>query len=125
MNKVMLVGRLTRDPEFKILNNGTKATNLSIAVNRKFKDRNGEWRELTDFFDIETYGPMAERVAQQLSKGYQVAIEGVLRQDKWVSPSGEKRSKVKIIANKVRLLSKPKTTVKTEKENLLEEELAF
>jgi single-strand DNA-binding protein len=124
MNKVLLIGRLTKNPEFKVLNNGMKATNLSIAVNRRFKDKNGEWREATDFFDIETYGSTAERAAQ-LGKGYQVAIEGVLRQDKWTSPSGDKKSKVKIIANKVRLLSKPKTTVKTEKENLLEEEVSF
>jgi single-strand DNA-binding protein len=84
-----------------------QVTSLSIAVNRKFKDKNGEWREETSFFDIESYGKLAERVGSQLSKGYQVIIEGELRQDRWESPSGEKRSRVKIIADRIVLLGKP------------------
>ncbi|MBX0312346.1 MAG: single-stranded DNA-binding protein, partial [Sulfurihydrogenibium sp.] len=53
LNRVMLIGRLTRDPEVRSLPSGMQATSLSIAVNRKFKDKNGEWREETSFFDIE------------------------------------------------------------------------
>jgi single-strand DNA-binding protein len=103
----MLIGRLTRDPEVRFLPSGIQVTSLSIAVNRKFKDKNGEWREETSFFDIESYGKLAERVGSQLSKGYQVIIEGELRQDRWESPSGEKRSRVKIIADRIVLLGKP------------------
>jgi single-strand DNA-binding protein len=103
----MLIGRLTRDPEVRFLPSGMQVTSLSIAVSRKFKDKNGEWREETSFFDIESYGKLAERVGSQLSKGYQVIIEGELRQDRWESPSGEKRSKVKIVAERIALLGKP------------------
>ncbi|WP_299226223.1 single-stranded DNA-binding protein [Sulfurihydrogenibium sp.] len=107
LNRVMLIGRLTRDPEVRFLPSGMQVTSLSIAVSRKFKDKNGEWREETSFFDIESYGKLAERVGSQLSKGYQVIIEGELRQDRWESPSGEKRSKVKIVAERIALLGKP------------------
>jgi single-strand DNA-binding protein len=103
----MLIGRLTRDPEVRFLPSGMQVTSLSIAVSRRFKDKNGEWREETSFFDIESYGKLAERVGSQLSKGYQVIIEGELRQDRWESPSGEKRSKVKIVAERIALLGKP------------------
>jgi single-strand DNA-binding protein len=103
----MLIGRLTRDPEVRFLPSGMQVTSLSIAVSRNFKDKNGEWREETSFFDIESYGKLAERLGTQLSKGYQVLIEGSLRQDRWESPSGEKRSKVKIVADRIALIAKP------------------
>jgi single-strand DNA-binding protein len=107
LNRVMLIGRLTRDPEVRFLPSGMQVTSLSIAVSRNFKDKNGEWREETSFFDIESYGKLAERLGTQLSKGYQVLIEGSLRQDRWESPSGEKRSKVKIVADRIALIGKP------------------
>jgi single-strand DNA-binding protein len=103
----MLIGRLTRDPEVRFLPSGMQVTSLSIAVNRNFKDKNGEWREEASFFDVETFGKIAEKVGTQLSKGYQILIEGELRQDRWESPSGEKRSKVKIVAYRIALIGKP------------------
>lgn len=107
LNRVMLIGRLTRDPEVRFLPSGMQVTSLSIAVSRNFKDKNGEWREETSFFDIESYGKLAERLGTQLGKGYQILIEGSLRQDRWESPSGEKRSKVKIVADRIALIAKP------------------
>ncbi len=107
LNRVMLIGRLTRDPEVRFLPSGMQVTSLSIAVSRNFKDKNGEWREETSFFDIESYGKLAERLGTQLGKGYQILIEGSLRQDRWESPSGEKRSKVKIVAYRIALIGKP------------------
>ncbi len=107
LNRVMLIGRLTRDPEVRFLPSGIQVTSLSIAVSRNFKDKNGEWREETSFFDIESYGKLAERLGTQLGKGYQILIEGSLRQDRWESPSGEKRSKVKIVADRIALIAKP------------------
>jgi len=106
LNRVMLIGRLTRDPEVRFLPSGTQATSFSVAVNRKFKDKNGEWKEEAYFFDIEAFGQVAERVGS-LGKGYQILIEGSLRQDRWESPSGEKRSKVKIVADRIALIAKP------------------
>ena len=107
LNKVLLIGRLTRDPEIRYLPSGMQITSFSIAVNRKFKDKGGNWQEETYFFDIETFGGLAERLGKQLSKGHQIFLEGSLRQDKWENQAGEKRSKIKIVAEKVSLLSRP------------------
>lgn len=128
LNKVMLIGRLTRDPEIRFLPSGMQVTSFSVAVSRSFRDKNGEWREESYFFDIETFGKLAERLGTQLSKGYQILIEGSLRQDRWESPSGEKRSKVKIVADRIALLGKPgdrniKPTLAEEDLNIPEEDL--
>jgi single-strand DNA-binding protein len=127
MNRVMLIGRLTKEPEVKFLPSGTKVATFSIAVNRKFRDKNNEWKEETSFFDLEAFGKLAERVAQ-LEKGYQIAVEGSLKQEKWTTQSGEKRSKVKIVASKVNLIGKPKSATATENAEAkaeVEEEIAF
>jgi single-strand DNA-binding protein len=110
----MLIGRLTKNPEVRFLPSGMQVTSFSVAINRKFKDKSGEWKEEVSFFDVETFGKLAERVAQ-LNKGYQILVEGELRQDKWESPAGEKRSKVKIVANRIALLGKPADTNNIEK----------
>jgi single-strand DNA-binding protein len=126
VNRVILEGRLVKDPEVKVLANGTQIAVFSIAVNRKYKNKSGEWIEETNFFDIETYGKLAERVGSQLSKGYKILVEGEIRQEKWQSLSGQKRSKIKIVARKVNLIEKPKSAItKAKKEDLLEEEVAF
>jgi single-strand DNA-binding protein len=130
VNRVILIGRLTKEPEVRMLPSGSQVASFSIAVNRKYKDKNGEWKEETYFFDIECYGKLAERVGSQLGKGYQISIEGSLRQEKWTSQSGEKRSKIKIAANKITLLGKPKSAdTKNAKaeviEETVEEEIAF
>ena len=106
LNKVLIIGRLTRDPEIRFLQSGTTVASFTLAVNRNYKDKNGNWQEESYFFDIETYGQLAERLGKQLSKGNKVLIEGSLRQDKWETKAGEKRSKVKIVAEKVNLISK-------------------
>jgi single-strand DNA-binding protein len=106
LNRVILIGRVTKNPEVRFLPSSTQVTSFSIAVNKRFKDKDGNWQEEVHFFDIETFGKLAERVAQ-LNKGYQILVEGELRQDKWESPAGEKRSKVKIVANRIALLGKP------------------
>jgi single-strand DNA-binding protein len=107
LNKVLLIGRLTRDPEIRYLPSGMQVSSFTIAVNRRYRDRDGNWQEESYFFDVETFGVLAERIGRQLSKGYQILLEGSLRQDKWESSAGEKRSKVKIVADKINLLSKP------------------
>jgi single-strand DNA-binding protein len=107
LNKVILVGRLTGNPELRVLPSGMAVAVFTIAVNKRYKDKNGNWQEESSFFDVESFGQLAERIGKQLSKGYKVLIEGQLRQDRWEDKNGEKRSKVKIIAEKVVLLSKP------------------
>jgi single-strand DNA-binding protein len=108
LNKVFLIGRLTRDPEIRFLPSGTQVTTFSIAYNRNYKV-NDEWKEEPHYFDIEAFGQLAERLGKQLSKGVQILIEGRLRHDKWESASGEKRSKVVIVAEKVSIISRPRS----------------
>ncbi len=118
LNKVFLIGRLTRDPEIRFLPSGIQITSFTIAVNRVYKTKDSsDWKEETYFFDVESFGYLAERLGKQLNKGSQILVEGSLRQDKWETPSGEKRSKIKVVADKVNLLSG-----RTEKPSTAQEE---
>ena len=104
LNKVFLIGRLTRDPEIRFLPSGSQVTSFTIAVNRPYRVNN-EWKEETYFFDVESFGMLAERLGKQLNKGTQILIEGQLRQDRWETASGEKRTKIKVVADKVNIIS--------------------
>ena len=96
INRVMMTGRLTRDPETKYLASGNAVTNLSMAVNRRYMDRNNEWKEETFFLDIETFGKVAERAAETLRKGRPVYVEGRLKIDSW-ERDGQKQYKTRIV----------------------------
>ncbi len=103
INKVLEIGRLTRDPEnLAYTTNGTARLNLSIAVNRSEK-RGGEWSDKASFFDVTVWGKTAENIKPYLAKGKQIAIEGYLDQQRW-EKDGKKYSKIVIIANSVQLL---------------------
>ncbi|WP_293444922.1 single-stranded DNA-binding protein [Persephonella sp.] len=115
LNKVFLIGRLTRDPEIRFLPSGSQVTSFTIAVNRPYRVNN-EWKEETYFFDIESFGMLAERLGKQLNKGTQILIEGQLRQDRWETASGEKRTKVKVVADKVNIISGKSQEKPVEKE---------
>lgn len=105
MNRVVLAGNLTRDPELKNLPSGAAVCTFSIAVNRKWTNKStGEKMEEVSFFDIETWNRVAELVAQYLKKGRGVLLEGRLKQDRWETESGDKRSKIKIQADQVQFL---------------------
>lgn len=101
INKVMITGRLTRDPETKYLPSGQAITSLGLAVNRRFQDKSGEWRDDTMFIDVETWGKTAERCAESLRKGQPVYVEGRLKQDTW-ERDGQKQSKIRITADSVK-----------------------
>lgn len=103
LNHVVLIGRLTRDAELRVLNSGTAVCKMNIAVNRRVK-RGDQWQDEGNFFDVSLWGKQAETLQKYLTKGKQVAIQGELRQDRWESSNGEKRSKVEIYANHVQLL---------------------
>ena len=93
-NKVMLMGNLTRDPELKYLPSGMAVTNLGLAVNRTWTDReSGEKREEVCFVDLEAWGRTAETMNEYLQKGRTVFIEGRLRQQRWETDDGQNRSK--------------------------------
>jgi len=102
VNRVVIIGRLTRDAELKSLASAQTVAKFSIAVNRK-KRQGDEWVDEPNFFDIVLWGRMAESLHQYLVKGKAVAVDGELRQDRWTQ-DGQNRSKVEIIANNIQLL---------------------
>jgi single-strand DNA-binding protein len=105
LNKVMLIGRLTRDPQLRYIPSGTAVTDLGVAVSRYYKGQDGSRQEETCFVDVTVWGKQAENATEYLSKGSQVFIEGYLRLDSWEDKNtGDKRSKLKVVANNVQYL---------------------
>ena len=97
-NKVMLMGNLTRDVEIKYLPSEQAVAKIGLAVNRRFKSRDGERREEVTFIDCEAWGKTAEAMSQYLSKGKPVFIEGRLKLDTWQDKNdGSNRSKLKVV----------------------------
>lgn len=101
LNKVMLVGNLTRDPELNFLPSGTALAKMGLALNRRYKSRDGEQREETAFVDVEAWGSTAEFCQKWLKKGRRVYVEGRLKQDRWEAQDGSKRSKLLVSAERV------------------------
>ena len=105
MNHVVLVGRLTKDPELRWIAGTEKAVStLNLAVDRKYKDKNGE--KITDFFLCDCFGKTAEFAANYLSKGRLVAIQGELHIDRYQDKDGNKKSTTKISISEIRALDK-------------------
>ena len=94
-NRVILVGRITRDVELKALPSGQSVASFGMAMNEKYKDRDGNQKESVCFVDCEMFGPRAEAFAKYLGKGDQVLVEGKLKLDTW-EKDGQKRSKLKV-----------------------------
>ena len=103
LNKVLLMGNLTRDPEVKYTPKGTAVGDLAIAINDSYKAQDGTIKETVTYVDIEVWGRTAENCKQYLSKGRPVFIEGQLRLDQW-EQDGQKRSKMKVVADRVQFL---------------------
>lgn len=101
MNKVILIGRLTRDPELKDVGT-TQICSFGLAVNRRFKRENSD---NVDFFDIDVWAKQGENCAKYLNKGSQVAISGRVEMQTWNDNDGNKKYKTKIVADEVNFLS--------------------
>ena len=98
VNKVILYGNLTRDPELKALPSGSQVAEFSIATNRTYKDKDGSKKEEVDFHNIVSFGKQAEVIAQYLKKGRPIFIEGRIRTRSWESKDGTgKRYKTEIV----------------------------
>ena len=104
-NRVMLMGNLTRNPELKYTPSGTAVTDLGLAVNESFKNKAGETVEQTCFVDVVVWGRQAETASEFLRKGSPAFIEGRLQFDQWENQEGEKRSKLRVRAERVQFLS--------------------
>ena len=108
LNKVLLIGNLTKDPELRYTPNGTAVTNLRLAVNRKFKDRSGELKEDTCFLTVTAWDKQAEICNQYLQKGRAVFVEGILQSRSWETNDGQKRSTIDVRAERIQFLGPPK-----------------
>ncbi len=97
LNKVLLMGNLTRDPELRYTPSGTAVADLSLAINRKYNTASGEKKEETCFVDVTLWARRAEVACQYLKKGSPVFVEGRLQLDQWET-DGQKRSKLKVVA---------------------------
>lgn len=104
LNKVFLIGNLTRDPELRYTPNGTAVANLGIAVNRRFKDSSGELKEEVCFLTVTVWDKQAEACCQYLNKGRPVFVEGVLQSRFWETNDGQKRSAIDVRAERVQFL---------------------
>lgn len=103
LNKVFLIGRLTRDPEIKNLPSGQPVCSFGLATNRIFVDKSGQKKEQTEFHNIVIFGKLAEIAAQYLTKGSLAMIEGHLRTRKWQDGQGNQHARTEIIAEKMQL----------------------
>jgi single-strand DNA-binding protein len=103
LNKVMLLGNLTRDPELRYAPNGTPVANFGLAINRRYR-QGEEWREEVCYVDVVTFGRQAETVGEYLSKGNLAMIEGRLQWRSWETEDGQKRSKHEVVANHVQFM---------------------
>ena len=104
INRVVLVGNLTRDPELRHTPGGTPVCSLRIAVNSRRKDESGNWTDKPNYFSVSVFGNQAESCAQYLSKGRPVAVDGRLDWREWEDQNGNKRQAVEIWADTVQFL---------------------
>ncbi len=101
LNKVFLIGNLTRDPELRSIPSGMQVAEFGLAMNRQYRSQSGEQQEETTFVDIVVWGRQAEVVSQYCSKGKQIHVEGRLQYDSWEGKDGQKRSRLRVVADHV------------------------
>ncbi len=102
LNRAMIIGNLTRDPELRALPSGIQVCSLSVATNRVWKDKNGAKQESTDYHNVVVFGRQAETAAQYLKKGQSVLVEGRIQTRSWDDKTnGEKKYRTEIVADRV------------------------
>jgi single-strand DNA-binding protein len=123
LNTVILIGRLTRNPELRYTGAGTAVAGFTLAVDRPFSNQQGE-RE-TDFIDIVCWRQLAEQVSQHLTKGRLVAVEGRLQIRSYETQDGQRRKVAEVVANTVRFLDRPRPQAPSEPEAAEDEDVPF
>lgn len=105
-NKVVLLGNLTADPETRTTPNGANVTSFSVAVNRRYRNRDGEQQEETSYINCTAWGPQGETIARYFTKGRQILVCGRLRQDRWQDKeSGKNRSSISVVVEEFSFVS--------------------
>ncbi len=107
LNKILLIGNLTKDPELRYTPQGIAVANLRMAINRRFKDRNQETKEEVCFITVVVWDKQAETVNQYLHKGSPLFVEGRLQSRSWEDASGQKRNVIEVRAERVQFLGSP------------------
>lgn len=107
LNKVLIVGNLTRDPEMRAIPSGVKVTQFSVATNSTYRDKNGEKIERVEFHNVVVFGKQAESAASYLKKGQNVLIEGRLQTRSWDDKAGVKKYRTEIVADRVQFGFRP------------------
>ncbi len=107
INHVVLIGRLTRDPELRELPSGHSVCNIRIACNGTRRTAEGEYQDRPHFFDVATFGGLAESVARYMHKGSLVAVDGRLEWSEWETAEQQKRQAVSVVAETVQFLERP------------------
>lgn len=105
-NRVVLMGNLTRDPELRYIPSGTAVAEIGLAVNDRRKNANGEWVDETTFVDVTLWGRTAEIASEYLTKGSPILIEGRLKLDSWEGQDGQKRSKLRVVGERMQMLGR-------------------
>ncbi|PYO02837.1 MAG: single-stranded DNA-binding protein [Candidatus Rokuibacteriota bacterium] len=108
LNKVLLIGNLTRPPELRYTPSGTAVSDLRLAVNRNYSTQGGEKREETCFLTVVVWGKQAESCGEYLDKGSQVFVEGRLQTRDWEGKDGQKRTVTEVVAERVQFMSRAK-----------------
>ena len=107
LNRVFIIGNLTKDPELRYTPGGTAVANLRMATNRKYKDRSGEMKEEVCFLTVVAWDKQAEVCNQYLHKGSPLFVEGRLQSRSWDGPDGKKRNVIEVRAERVQFLGSP------------------
>jgi single-strand DNA-binding protein len=125
LNKVMIIGRLGRDPEMRYTPSGRPVTTYSVATSRSWNTSEGERRTETEWFNVVAWGSLAEICKQYLTKGQQVYVEGRLQSRQWDDSDGNKHSSIEIVANEMIMLSERREAAELAHEYDLGEEDEF
>ncbi len=125
INRVMLLGNLTRDPQVKQTPSGQTVCDLGLAVTERYRNKEGESVETTCFADIVTWGRQAEACGQFLAKGRPVFVEGRLQLDRWQTEQGENRQRLRVRADRVHFLGRPREAAATDAAPAAEAETAM
>ena len=112
LNDVKLIGRLTRDPELRFTANGNAVCKIILAINRSFKNGNGEWKQDVSFVPVVAWNETGQRCSERLKKGSPVYVEGRLKSRSWETKEGQKRTSLEVDSRKIQFLTK--TTERSE-----------
>jgi single-strand DNA-binding protein len=107
LNRVFLIGNLTRDPELRYIPGGAAVSNLRLAINRRYRDQSGELKDITCFITVVVWGKQAESCNEYLRKGSSIFVEGNLQSRSWEAQDGQKRNVIEVRAGRIQFLGSP------------------